>query len=228
VASAEHQLRSSLAAFYRQKGFGDASYQNDNAIPGGSGTCTFPPPLPLDDQGNGWSGQDYQEAIKQLSALRNNARDSVTKYSIAALHAYALFASGQDEGAVELFHEVRFLEDLDLASLKAGKFNDEYTLALILMGYTVYGEQNFNRISKQNADLLYNLTGMANERLFYKQGDQGYIPFAYAGYACTIDLHETIRGGKSANALRGLLDDEVERWGEVALYRNALMSVRHG
>jgi tetratricopeptide (TPR) repeat protein len=69
---------------------------------------------------------------------------------------------------------------------------------------------------------------MANERLFNKQGDQGYIPFAYAGYACTIDLYETVRGGKSANALRGLLADEVERWGEVALYRNALMSVRYG
>lgn len=64
----------------------------------------------------------------------------MTKYSIAALQAYALFASGQDEGAVELFHEVRYLEDLDLASLKAGKFNDEYTLALVLMGYTVYGK----------------------------------------------------------------------------------------
>lgn len=69
---------------------------------------------------------------------------------------------------------------------------------------------------------------MANERLFYKQGDQGYVPFAYAGFTCTIDLHETIRGGKSANALRGLPADEIERWGEVALYRNALLSVRQG
>lgn len=70
--------------------------------------------------------------------------------------------------------------------------------------------------------------GMANERLFLKRGDEGYIPFAYAGYSSTIDLHESLRGGKSANALRGLSADEVERWGEVALYRNALLSVRHG
>jgi hypothetical protein len=69
---------------------------------------------------------------------------------------------------------------------------------------------------------------MANERLLIKRGDKGYIPFAYAGYACTIDLHETIRGGKSANALRGLPADEIERWGEVALYRNALLNTRQG
>jgi hypothetical protein len=71
-------------------------------------------------------------------------------------------------------------------------------------------------------------SGMANERLLSKRGDNGYLPFAYAGYACTIDLHETIRGGKSANALRGLIADEIENWGETALYRNALLTVRNG
>lgn len=76
--------------------------------------------------------------------------------------------------------------------------------------------------------MLITFTGMANERLYLKRGDEGYIPFAYAGYTSTIDLHETVRGGKSVNALRGLSADEVERWGEVALYRNALLSVRHG
>lgn len=81
-----------------------------------------------------------------------------------------------------------------------------------------------------NLLLLHTIsTGMANERLFLKRRDKGYVPFAHAGYACTIDLHETIRGGKwSANALRGLPADEIERWGELALYRNALLSVRQG
>jgi hypothetical protein len=141
LASAEHQIRSCLAAFYRQKQFSDASYQNDYSTPGsGLGKSTFPPPLPLDDSGIGWSGQGYDDAIRQLSALRSSARDNVTRFSIAALQAYALFSSGQDEAAVELFHEVRYLEELNMGSLKSGNFNDEYTLALILMGYAVYGE----------------------------------------------------------------------------------------
>lgn len=69
---------------------------------------------------------------------------------------------------------------------------------------------------------------MANERLHEEQPSAGYKPFALAGYARAIDLHESVRGGKRANALRGLPVDEIERWGETALYRNALLGVRQG
>ncbi len=69
---------------------------------------------------------------------------------------------------------------------------------------------------------------MANERLHQADPKAGYAPFAFAGYARAIDLHEGVRGGKSANALRGLPADEIERWGERALYRNAMLSVREG
>ena len=149
IATAEHQIRSALAAFYKHKEFSDASYSDDYAIPGGTGKSTFPSPLPIEDSGIGWSGQDYGLAIRELGTLRSSARDNVTKLSIAALQAYALFSSGQDEAAVELFHEVRYLEDLNMGSLKAGNFNDEYTLALILMGYAVYGEQTVSSANRK-------------------------------------------------------------------------------
>lgn len=140
VTNAEHQFRSNLASFYKEERFGDESYQQDFASQDGSGHSTFPPIFPLDEQGNGWSGQAYNEAISQLNNLRSSPRDNLSKFGITALQAFALFASDQDESAVELFHEVRYLEDLDIVSLKAGNYKDEYSLALLMMGYAVYGE----------------------------------------------------------------------------------------
>lgn len=140
MASLEHQIRSTLSAFHKQEGFGDASYEEDAATLKVSGQTTFPPAVPLDQFGTGWSGERIGEAIKQLSSLRSAAKDPLTAQSIAALEAYAYFTTGQDENAVELLHEVRFLEDVDLDSLKAGKYNEDYIVALIMMGYTVYGE----------------------------------------------------------------------------------------
>lgn len=140
VANAEQTIRSNLAAWYRQEGFGDASYQEDSADPDGSGKSTFPIPLPQDQTGQGWSSQIVSEAVQQLSNFRSVAHNNMSKHTIAAIEAYALFAQGQDEATVELLHEVRFLEDVDLQGLKTGKFNEDYTLALIMMGYTVYGE----------------------------------------------------------------------------------------
>lgn len=208
VATAEQQIRSALLAFYKDQDFNDSQHLSDFAGFKGSGKTTFAPILPTNESGQGWSGEGFANAIEQLDKLRSSARDSLTKQTVAALQAYAQFASGQDENAVELLHEVRFLEDVDRESVKSGQVEGDYTAAIIMMGFTVYG--------------------MANERLFEKRKDAGYVPFALAGYASTIDLHEGLRGGKAAKALRGLPPDEIERWGETALYRNALFSVRHG
>lgn len=75
-----------------------------------------------------------------MSNLRSAAKDTQSRLGISALQAYALFSTGQDENAVELMHEVRFLEDVDMAGIKEGKFNQDYFVALIMMGYAVYGE----------------------------------------------------------------------------------------
>jgi cargo-transport protein YPP1 len=208
VATAEQQIRSALLAFYKEKDFNDSQHLSDSANSKGAGKTVFEPILPIDGSGPGWSGEGLANAIEQLDKLRSSARDGLSKQAVAALQAYAQFASGQDENAVELLHEVRFLEDVDRDTVKSGQAEGDYTAAIIMMGFTVYG--------------------MANERLFEKRKDAGYIPFALAGYASTIDLHEALRGGKAAKALRGLPPDEIERWGETALYRNALFSVRHG
>ena len=140
IAGAEHRIRTALSAFYRQVGFSDISYQEDFADFEGAGKTTFPPALSQDQSGSGWSGQEFSEATQQLNSLRSSGRENLSKQAIAAIQAYGLFACGQDEATVELLHEVRFLEDVDLVSLKAGKFSEEYSLALIMMGYTVYGE----------------------------------------------------------------------------------------
>lgn len=208
VATAEQQIRSALLAFYKEQDFDDSQHLGDSAGFKGIGKTVFAPILPIDGSGQGWSGEGFANAIDQLDKLRSSARETLTKQTVAALQAYAQFASGQDENAVELLHAIRFLEDVDREAIKSGQSEGDYTAAIVMMGFTVYG--------------------MANERLFEKRKDAGYIPFALAGYASTIDLHEGLRGGKAAKALRGLPPDEIERWGETALYRNALFSVRHG
>lgn len=208
VANVEQQLRTALAAFYKANDYTDASHLSDAAyFKRRAGNTLFPPVLPLNRSGQGWSGEGVGDVIKQLDELHRSAREPTAKQSIAALQAYALFVTGQDENAIELLHEVRFLEDVDRQTLRSGNVDGEYTIALIMMGFTVYG--------------------MANERLFEKRKDEGYVPFAFAGYASAIDLHEGFRGGVAAKALRGLPPDEIERWGELALYRNALFGVRN-
>jgi hypothetical protein len=140
VASFEQQIRSAISAFYKQEGYGDDFHQEDSAFLNGTGQTRFPPALPTDQYGSGWSGEGVNEAVKQLSNLRDASKDSLMRQSIAALQAYALFSTGQDENAVELMHESRFLEDVNLEELKQGKYNENYIVALIMMGYTVYGE----------------------------------------------------------------------------------------
>lgn len=204
-------MHSALASFYKQNNFNDASYLSDSAGPKGEGKTTTPPALPTDGSGEGWSGEVLANATRQLNDLRKAASDGQAKLAITALQAFAFYATGQDENAVELLHEAHYLEKADVAGIKAGNAShegSEYTAALLMMGFTVYG--------------------LANERLMTKRGDEGYVPFALAGYASTIDIHEGLRGGKAAKALRGLPADEIERWAELALYHNALFSVRYG
>jgi hypothetical protein len=140
VAGLEQQIRSAISAFYKERGFSNASHEADSALPKGVGHTAFGPILPLDQSGNGWSGQGISEAIKQLANLQSSAKDDISKQSIVALQAYALFATGQDESAIEMMHEVRFLEEVDMNNLKSGRYNEDYTIALIMMGYTIYGE----------------------------------------------------------------------------------------
>lgn len=213
VAHVEQQIRSNLTSFYKQEDYSDASHDEDSA----QGQTVFAPVLPSNQYGQGWSGDNVSQAIAKLAELRSSSSSSSTsegaqeeKQSMAAIQAHGLFVLGKDEEAVELLHEVKFLDEVDLTKLRAGDSDEtkQYTPALFIMGYVIYG--------------------MANERLLLARNDEGYIPFAYAGYARAIDLHEALRGGKKANALRGLPADEIERWAETALYRNALFSVRHG
>jgi hypothetical protein len=140
VASNEHQIRTAALAFNKQEGYRDTYHEKDSAFLNGNGHTAFAPVLPLDQFGSGWSGESVNEASKQLNELRNAARDNASKQGIAALQAYAFFITGQDENAVELMHEVRFLEDVDIHSIKEGRYNEVYNIALIMMGYTVYGE----------------------------------------------------------------------------------------
>ncbi|PWN39349.1 TPR-like protein [Ceraceosorus guamensis] len=210
VASVEQQLHASIAAFQSQKSsYSDSSHDADVAIPGQKDTTVLPEPIPADESGEGWSGKEILAANNRLEDLAASARgDDLAKHSVAALRAYALFSVGKDEDAIGLLHNTKFLEEVNLDALKAGDHLEDYAVALMLLGFCVYG--------------------MANERLHASRNNDDFRPFVLAGYARAIDLHEGVRGGKRAGALRGLPADEIEAWGETALYRNALFSVRHG
>ncbi len=123
------------------------------------------------------------------------------------LRALALFALGRDDEAVDILHRESFMETAGQAAATPEIHNSALT-ALAIQGFTVYG--------------------MANERLLFSKNEPGYTPFALAGYARAIELHEAVRGGKKANALRGLPADEVERWPRLPSNRNALLSIRAG
>lgn len=210
VAGLEQQIHSNILAFQRDTGgYSDASHDADLALPN-EGETTFPTPLPRDQSGQGWSGKEVLQATRGLEELGHSVRgiDSVAKHGIAALRAYAMLSLGDDEAAIGILHDARFLEDVDAEVFKAGEHTEDYSVALMLMGFTVYG--------------------MANERLHSARKDKAFVPFVLAGYARAIDLHEGVRGGKRANAFRGLPADEIEAWAETAIYRNAMFSVRTG
>ncbi|CAO1621479.1 unnamed protein product [Parajaminaea phylloscopi] len=208
VTGAEQQLRGALVAFYADEGYTDSSHDQDGASPG-TGETLFPPNVPLNRQGNGWSGPRFEEQTVHLEDLVQKAGShEAAVQGIVAIHAYALFAQGKDEEAVSLLHESRFLQTVNTDQMRPEEQGEQYQTALFLLGFVTYG--------------------MANERLHLEKPDAGYSPFAFAGYARAIELHEQVRGGRKASALPGLPEDEIERWAETALYRNALLSVRLG
>lgn len=208
VTTVEQQLRAALSAFYFDEGYTDSSHEQDDAAPG-SGATLFPPGIPLNRQGDGWSSPKLEETTSHLNDLASKAgsREAALQ-GIFAIHSYALFAQGKDEESVSLLHESRFLQTVNTDQLRPKEQADQYQTALFLLGFVTYG--------------------MANERLHVQKPDAGYSPFAFAGYARAIELHEEVRGGRKASALPGLPEDEIERWAETALYRNALLSVRLG
>lgn len=153
--------------------------------------------------GVGWSTENVVNIADRVLEYG----DGSNRLAAVSLRALALFVLGRDDEAVDILHREKFMETAGEAAASPEIHNSSLT-ALVLQGFTVYG--------------------MANERLLYTKNEPGYAPFALAGYARAIDLHEAVRGGKKANALRGLQADEIERWAETALYRNALLSIRAG
>lgn len=209
VASIEHQLRAALVNFYRDEEYTDASHEQDDALPQSKTKTLFPPSVPTNRQGDGWSGPQFEGTSAQLEEqLTSAGSHDVMRQAITAIQAYALFALGKDEEAVAFLHDSRFLETVNTDQMRPEEQAQEYQTALFLLGFVTYG--------------------LCNERLHYARPTAGYLPFALAGYARAIDLHEQVRGGKRASALPGLPEDEIENWAETALYRNALLSVREG
>lgn len=206
VATVEQQLRSDLTNFYRDEEYTDLSHEQDDAAHH-SGSTLFPPSIPSNRQGEGWSGPRFEGTSAQLEDhLTSAGSHEGLRQGITAIHAYALFAQGKDEEAVAFLHDSRFLETVNTDQMRPEEQAQEYQTALFLLGFVTYG--------------------LCNERLHYDRPSAGYLPFAFAGYARAIELHEQVRGGKRASALPGLPEDEIERWAETALYRNALLSVR--
>ncbi|KAN0060128.1 hypothetical protein ACQY0O_008102 [Thecaphora frezii] len=204
LATVEQQLRLNLHHFYAESGYSDASHTNDFSLRTSNDSTRFPPMLKNGESGVGWSTEVVAELANSILEFKG---DGEQRHAAVSLRALALFALGNDEAVIDLLHRERFMEE---ATAAAGEIEtgNSYFVALILQGFVVYG--------------------MANERLQTTKQEPGYTPFALAGYAKAIDLHEAVRGGKRANALRGLPADEIERWGETALYRNALLSLRQG
>ncbi|CAO1635787.1 unnamed protein product [Sympodiomycopsis kandeliae] len=208
VVTVEQQLRSALIHFYKDEEYTDLSHDQDDAAPH-SGSTLFPPNVPHNRQGNGWSGHQFEGIDAQLEEhLTSAGSHDGLRQGITAIHAYALFAQGKDEDAVAFLHESKFLETVNTDQMRPEEQAYEYQTALFLLGFVTYG--------------------LCNERLHYARPTAGYLPFAFAGYARAIELHEQTRGGRRAAALPGLPEDEIERWAETALYRNALLSVREG
>ncbi|SPO37287.1 uncharacterized protein PSFLO_02760 [Pseudozyma flocculosa] len=204
LATAEQQLKANLHHFYAEAGHTDAVHTGDfRSRISSSDTTRFPPALKKGENGVGWSSEAVSELADTMLEFKGDGRQ---RFAAISLRALALFALGRDEDAVDLLHRERFMEEAPAAA-DAAESGDGYFAALVLQGFVVYG--------------------MANERLHVAKQEAGYIPFALAGYARAIDLHEAARGGKRANALRGLPADEIERWAETALYRNALLCLRH-
>lgn len=204
LATYEQELKAAIHNFDADSNYTDASHLADYKVHPRTGDATlFPPVMKPGADGVGWS----TESVVQIADRVLEYGDGSNRSAAVSLRALALFALGRDDEAVDILHREKFMETAGEAVATPEIHNSALT-ALIIQGFTIYG--------------------MANERLLFSKNEPGYTPFALAGYARAIELHEAVRGGKKANALRGLQADEIERWAEVALYRNALLSIRAG
>jgi len=212
IAVSEHELRSSLLAYYDDIKYSDASHSSDSARPSTPGQTVQPKPLTRSHNGVGWSTDAITDIAKRLresaDASSRNNEDYVQRYGIIALEALALWSLGRDSEAADRIKTSGYFDSRAIENLKADGHYSDYNVALILTGTTVYG--------------------LANERLHATRPSEELIQQAQVGYARAIDLHEAIRGGRRAHAMRGLPADEIESWGERALYYNALLTVREG
>lgn len=204
LAAQEQELKAAIHNFYVDSDYTDASHLVDYKVHPRSGDTTiFPPIMKSGAEGVGWS----TDSVTQIADRVLEYGDGQNRLAALALRALALFVLGRDDEAVDILHREKFMETAAESAATPEIHNSALT-GLVLQGFTIYG--------------------MANERLLLTKNEPGYAPFALAGYACAIELHESVRGGKKANALRGLQADEIEKWAEVALYRNALLSIRAG
>ncbi|KAJ9478580.1 hypothetical protein PHBOTO_002081 [Pseudozyma hubeiensis] len=204
LATLEHELKAAIHNFYADSNYTDASHLDDYKVYPQAGDATlFPPVMQPGAEGVGWSTQ----GVAQIADRVLEYGDSANRLAAISLRALAFFVLGRDDEAVDILHREKFMESAGESAIAPEMHNAALT-GLVIQGFTIYG--------------------MANERLLYSKNEPGYAPFALAGFARAIELHEMVRGGKKANALRGLQADEIERWAEVALYRNALLSIRAG
>ncbi|TKY87639.1 hypothetical protein EX895_003220 [Sporisorium graminicola] len=204
LASIEQELKANIHNFYIDSDYTDASHLNDYKLHPRTGDATlFPPLMQPGAEGVGWS----TESVTQIADRVLEYGDGTNRAAAVSLRVLALFTLGRDDEAVDIIHRERFMETAGESAATPEIHNSALT-GLVIQGFTLYG--------------------MANERLLFSKNEPGYAPFALAGFARAIELHEAVRGGKKANALRGLQADEIERWAEVALYRNSLLSIRAG
>lgn len=204
LATLEYELKAAIHNFHVDSAYTDASHLDDYKLhPRAADATLFPPVMRVGDEGVGWS----TENVAQIADRVLEYADSANRLAAISLRALALFTLGHDDEAVDILHREEFMETAS-ESAAAPEIHNAALTGLVIQGFTVYG--------------------MANERLLVSKNEPGYAPFALAGFARAIELHEVVRGGKKANALRGLPADEIERWAEVALYRNALLSIRAG
>ncbi len=152
VAAAEQDLRAQLSAFYVSQGYTDEASSSDVARPGRIGRTHFAPVLAESASGAGFSGQGVVSCVHTLARLeQQSAHSEVQRSAIVPIHALALLALGRDEEAVSLLHDVQFIESLQMDDLKNAAHSEDYTVALLMMGFVVYGEL---RVAFQPLDRL--------------------------------------------------------------------------
>lgn len=78
--------------------------------------------------------------VERFHELSDSCRTSSDKRAVAAVQALALFSLGRDEDTVSLLHTAKFMEEEDAEATAEKLGSEDYSIALSLMGYVVYGE----------------------------------------------------------------------------------------